>query len=104
MQSEERLRTITDNLPALVGYVDASRHFRFNNNAYEKWLRKPRDEITGYKLSEVYSEDIYRLIEPNVEKALPGERVQFDFEFLTDRNLTRHVRGVYIGVPSFLVQ
>ena len=44
------LRLITDNMPALISYIDRERRFRFNNATYSAWLGKPLDEITGRRV------------------------------------------------------
>src|SRR5207344_122314 len=62
-----RLKLITDNLPAMISYIDAGRVFRFNNSAYEKWLGRPLAEITGHRVSELYDATTYQLIEPQID-------------------------------------
>lgn len=51
--SEERFRTITDNLPVLVGYVDRDLRYRFNNLAYEEWFGVDRDALIGLTMREL---------------------------------------------------
>ncbi|MGQ0799082.1 MAG: PAS domain-containing protein [Pseudomarimonas sp.] len=91
---ERRLRLITDNLPVLIAYIDTERTFRFNNSTYEKWLQRPLDEITGRRLSEVYSVDTYAEIEPFIERALAGEHISFELEPKDTR--ARHVHVTYV--------
>jgi len=43
--SEAHLRTITDAIPALIAYVDANQHYRFNNIAYDGLFGMSRDEM-----------------------------------------------------------
>lgn len=78
-ESEERLRIITDNLPALVSYIDADERYRFNNRAYEQLLGVPRAQITGRTVREVWGEERYRQFKPNIERALRGERASHDY-------------------------
>ncbi len=89
-----RLRLITDNMPALISYIDADRIFRFNNSAYEKWLDRPLESITGHRVSELYDAATYQLVEPYLDRALKGEQVTFEMEPLGHR--TRHVRVTYV--------
>lgn len=79
-KSEQRLRTITDTLPALVAYVDAGEHYRFNNLAYENAFGVDREQIRGKTLREFLGETEYRIIEPNVRRVLRGETVTFESE------------------------
>ena len=36
--NEEHLRRVLDSLPAPVSYVDTECRFRYNNNAYDRWV------------------------------------------------------------------
>ena len=78
--SENLLRTLTDNLPALVGFIDRDERFRFNNQVYEQWLGKPLAEITGRPMREVYGEQNYLRYKPYFDQALKGAKVEFEFE------------------------
>jgi diguanylate cyclase (GGDEF)-like protein/PAS domain S-box-containing protein len=77
---EKLLRTLTDNLPALVGFIDHDEKFQFNNQVYAQWLNKPLSEITGRSMREVYGDEKYVLYKPYFEQALEGKRVEFEFE------------------------
>ncbi len=94
--SEERLRTITDNIPALVCLIDRNHVFRFNNRTYEKWLRRPLDEITGHSVREVYGNETYATLAPYIARALGGERVKFETEFAGYDGKRHFSRGVYV--------
>ena len=77
---EKLLRTLTDNLPALVGFIDHEERFRFNNQVYAEWLNKPLDQITGRTMLEVYGSETYLRYQPYFEQALKGKTVEFEFE------------------------
>ena len=72
------LQTIADAVPALICYVDAQQRYRFNNAAYERWFGYSREQITGKHLREVLGEDAYLTLQPTVERALAGERVNIE--------------------------
>jgi diguanylate cyclase (GGDEF)-like protein/PAS domain S-box-containing protein len=99
MQSEARLKTITDSIPALVCYIDRSHTFRFNNKTYEKWLRKPISQITNVKVADVYGPTVYVDLAPTLERALKGESLRFEIEFAGFDGTRRFARGEYI--PEF---
>lgn len=94
-ESEQRLRTITDNLPALVSYIDAEERYRFNNRAYESWLGLGRGEIAGRTVREVWGEELYGLMKPNIERALRGERVAHEYAHVAN-GVERHVLASYV--------
>jgi len=97
-QSEQRLRRITENVPALICYIDHERRYRFNSRFYEEWLGRPLAEITGRTVLEVLGPQTYAVDAPYLERAFAGEHVDFEMEH-TDRHGTRCVRGSY--VPDF---
>src|ERR671915_461516 len=37
-ESEERLRLVANNVPALISYVDRSQRYRFSNRTYDDWF------------------------------------------------------------------
>jgi diguanylate cyclase (GGDEF)-like protein/PAS domain S-box-containing protein len=95
-ESEKRLRTITDSMPALISYIDRDHVFRFNNQRYSKWLRKPLSEITNRPIREVYGDaEYHQRLEP-LERALKGETVNFEVMFPGSEGETRYARGTYI--------
>jgi diguanylate cyclase (GGDEF)-like protein/PAS domain S-box-containing protein len=94
-QSEQRLRRITDNVPALICYIDRERRYRFNSRFYEDWLDRPLAEITGRTVLEVLGERTYAIDGPYIERAFAGEAVDFELEH-TDARGTRCVRGSYV--------
>ncbi len=107
--SEERLRVITDNLPAFVSYIDNEERYRMNNEAYERWLGVPRAQVTGRTVRELWGEARYRRFKPNIERALRGEQVSHDYSvrlgdremrvlatYVPDRDARGRVRGFFV--------
>ena len=93
--SEHLIRDITDNLPALVCYIDRDHRFRFNNRTYEKWLHKPLDAITGQSVEEVYGRAVYERLKPDLDRALQGEATKFDIDFPGRDGRQHFARGKY---------
>lgn len=71
------LRTITDNIPALVADLDRDLRFRFANQAYSDWFGVDPSELIGTSLAALYGEDMVRTWAPYLERVMQGERVQF---------------------------
>jgi diguanylate cyclase (GGDEF)-like protein/PAS domain S-box-containing protein len=92
------LNSILDNAPALIGYIDAEQRFQFNNLTYEHWLSRPKSEITGRTVREVFGEPEYVKIKPHLERALRGSHVTFHHEHWL-RGAVRHAQTSY--VPDF---
>lgn len=77
-QSEADLRLITDNLPAMISYLDNDLTYRFVNRSYEEWLGLPREQIIGRTVSEVFGPDgdVQRV--SRLRGALAGEHSQYE--------------------------
>lgn len=104
--SEAMLRLITDNVPALICYIDREWRFRFNNAVYSRWLDRPMDEIVGHRLDEVYDAPMCALLEPRLHEAFGGIPVSFEFvapdsgrafrgSFIPDYDAANDVVGIY---------
>ena len=109
-ESEKRLVTITDNLPALIAYVDENRVFRFANRAYEKWFERPLDQIIGQPFDRLMSPELAAQYDYYFLRGLQGEACEYEVkiplrhgrfrwlkcDFIPDTDLeTGKVRGVY---------
>jgi len=78
-ESEERLRLVADNVPALISYVDRERRYRFANRTYGRWFGIEHEKMPGRTLAEVFGEEVYARIRPEIERALAGSAVEFEF-------------------------
>ncbi len=83
-ESEERLRLVANNVPALISYVGRDQRFRFSNRTYDDWFGIPQERMVGRSVAEVFGEENYARMKPHFERVLAGEEVQF--EFAMDRN------------------
>ena len=109
--SEQRLRTITDNTPALIAYVDADERYRFVNGAYELWFGRSPDEHIGRTVCEMMGALDYHVLSPFLKRALAGETVRYrsemagagptrsiDARYLPDMGVAGRVAGVFVFV------
>ena len=94
-RSEQQLRDVTDNLPALVAYVDPSHHYRFANEKYREWLGHDPFSMVGRHLGEVLGAPVHAVLGPHLDRALAGERVQFT-RSLEREGRERHLLVEYI--------
>lgn len=81
--SEEQLREVTDNMPALVSRVDRDLRFQFVNRAYRDWLQIEPASMLGRTLGDVYGEAAFSGFRHHVEAALAGQRVVYQRELAT---------------------
>ena len=87
--SEHQLRTIADNLPILIGYVDRELRYLFNNSTYFDWFGVAPAQLTGRSMQELIGEELFGRVEPICRRVLAGERASYE------------VRTVIAGVPRY---
>jgi diguanylate cyclase (GGDEF)-like protein/PAS domain S-box-containing protein len=80
-KSEEALRTVTDNLPALIAFIDHNLIYRFANKNYERWLGLPQGSIVGRSLTEVLGRYHASQLLPRLRRALRGETLTYDYQY-----------------------
>jgi diguanylate cyclase (GGDEF)-like protein/PAS domain S-box-containing protein len=94
-ESEARLRTIADTLPAMVAYIDAGQVFRFHNIAYEREFNRTGTTVLGRTVRDSIGEQRYAVLEPYLRRALAGETLTFEEDDSSDGN-ERTFEVVYI--------
>lgn len=97
-QSEARLRTITDTLPAMVAYVDADERYRFNNVAYERTFGIAREAMKDKPMREILGEAMYSRVKPYIDRVLRGETVTFELDEQRDEHYSC---AELIYIPQF---
>lgn len=97
--SEQRLRSITDNLPVLISVVDGDQIYRFCNATYRAWLGVDPESIVGCRLKDVAGVAEYAVIRPYVERALAGEAVTFEHASMMGLQ-PRHMLVTYLPLSS----
>lgn len=98
-ESEQNIRVYTDNVPALIAYIDKERRFRFVNRSYEMAFGVKREAIYGERVDAVLPETSLRHRWPYMEAVLAGAPQRFQVEMTTADGGLRHVSGTYI--PDF---
>jgi diguanylate cyclase (GGDEF)-like protein/PAS domain S-box-containing protein len=92
--SEEELRTITDNIPAMVAFVDSEQRYRFVNRNYQRWMGMDPQAMLGRTALEVYGEEHYASLQPHLERALAGQTFAVDHR-VTD---VEYARGRWLNI------
>ena len=97
-KSQRRLKAITDNMPALVAYLDRDERFVFHNDQDRKLTRFPGGSAQGKTALEVYGPEIYATLEPDLRRVLSGERVNVERRYI-DEGRERFFKHYY--APDF---
>ncbi|HIV72026.1 MAG TPA: diguanylate cyclase [Candidatus Aquabacterium excrementipullorum] len=92
---EDRLRTITDNLPVLIAYIDREHRFQFANGTFRDWLDVDPAAIVGRRVLDVVGPSLYEERRLQIDQALSGKRVDFEMQSVT-RGVLRHLQTSYL--------
>ena len=79
-QSEDWLRLVTDNIPALIAYLSPGPVFRFANRRYADWFGHSVASIAGRAAAEVVGADLFAELEPHIDHAFKGNAVSYEYE------------------------
>ncbi|MEY8878620.1 MAG: diguanylate cyclase, partial [Leptothrix sp. (in: b-proteobacteria)] len=73
--SEQRLRLITDNMPALIAYLDREQRFVFANRTYADWFGIRPESLLGKTFSDCFGAEFHAARRPHMDEALrTGQR------------------------------
>jgi diguanylate cyclase (GGDEF)-like protein/PAS domain S-box-containing protein len=110
-ESENRLRTITDHMPAFIAYIDRDQRYRFCNAQYLSEFNLTMGELLGSSMKDLFGEEGYSSVEPYVLKALNGQKVVFErqavergpgryslYHYVPDQDHNGKIRGFYAMV------
>lgn len=95
-QRERFIRTLTDNLPGMVGYWDKDLICRFANRHYVDWFAIPPTELIGKHIRELLGPELFAKNEPYMKKALAGEHQRFERDLVKTDGELGHVQAHYI--------
>ncbi|MEO8308559.1 MAG: GGDEF domain-containing protein [Pseudomonadota bacterium] len=111
---ERRMKSVTNSIPALIGYWNTDLYCEFANDAYRLIFGVTPDEMVGKHFREVIGEDLYRLNLPHARAALAGEAQRFqrrvtrmdgtladtEGQYLPDIDEQGAVRGFFVLVTD----
>ena len=90
------LRTLFDQLPALIAYWDRDARNVVANAAYVEWFGFRPEEMVGLHISEVLGAEVYAKNLPYIEAALAGEEQLFDRTLIDQAGRVRHTQASYV--------
>ncbi len=94
--NEQRLRLITDNMPANVIYMDREQRYQFVSKGVGELYGKPIEQIIGKRATEIQNEAMYREVGPYIERALRGEEVVFEQSRTASDGSPRNFQSIYL--------
>ena len=91
-RAEQRLKLITDSLPALISHLDREHRYQFVNQAYQEWYGHAPETVIGRRAGDVVGQPAFEEVQPYLDRALQGERVNFEISMPQRSGLTRHAQ------------
>lgn len=101
-EREAGLRLITDNVPALIAYVDSEKRYRFVNHTFEEWFQVPQASVLGMRIEDVIGAENFAKVVEHTERALAGEHVTYEETMTYAGGRKREFHATL--VPDFDVQ
>ena len=105
-ESEEHLRSVTSNVPALIAYVDARQRYVYVNRQYQERFAPGRTDIAGCTVREILGEQRYAIAAPLIEQVLRGQPQSYDWQpfpgvwqvinYVPKRDSGSRVAGYYV--------
>jgi PAS domain S-box-containing protein len=77
-ENERRLKLVTDNVPALIGYVDRNYRYQFVNMNYERLFGRTQEAIIGTSVKDFLPQGAYDVSLPFINRALAGDEVTYE--------------------------
>jgi diguanylate cyclase (GGDEF)-like protein/PAS domain S-box-containing protein len=108
VDSRTQLRTITDNIPAVIARIDPSETYTYINRYVEQVSGEKPSDIVGKTVKEVRGMALYEQLRGPLHQALAGESIFFEYEatygqrlvhfqthYVPDKDADGKVCGVY---------
>ena len=95
-RSEERLRLVTDAIPALIAYFDRDRVYRFANRGYAAWFGRSKETLVGRSIADVLGPQLHAELAPYVERAMAGETVSYEYAMRRDGATARYANSTLV--------
>ena len=108
IDSERRLRLITDNMPGSIMHIDRDQRYRFVNKFFGRVFGLDPETIVGLEMKDLCSAATYETLAPRIASALAGKTTQFEWStqlsgeprhfqssYVPDRDASGQVAGFY---------
>lgn len=93
--SQKRLRTITDNVPAVIAHVDTEQRYTFINAFASEVIGVEASSNIGHTVEEMRGPVVYALLKPHIELALRGTATTFEYAVRVGKQ-TRYFQATYL--------
>ena len=80
LESEKRIRLITDAFPAIIYYVNKNLCYDFANRAFEEWHGCRRSDVIDKSMQQLLGNQEFAKHEQYIKQALNGQSVNFEIQ------------------------
>jgi PAS domain S-box-containing protein len=95
-RSEERMRLITDTIPAMIGYFDKDLIYRYANRGYSAWFGRRTEDIIDHTVMEGIGETFFNKVREHLLTALGGEQVSYEYALDKPDGSTVHASSTLV--------
>ncbi len=97
--SQKRLRTITDNVPAVIAHVDTAQRYTFINAYASEVIGVDATRNIGHTVEETRGAVVYALLKPHIDQALHGTASTFEYDVQAGGQ-TRYFQANYVPATT----
>lgn len=95
--TREQLQLVTDTMAAAVAHCSRDLNYVWVSRRYAEWLKTTPEAVAGRPIADLLGREAFEVIRPNIERALAGERVDYETRLNYATIGTRWVRAVYVA-------
>lgn len=79
-ESEDHLRSVISNVPAMIAYIDAQQRYIYVNQQYRERFAPGQADIAGQTVRDILGDERYAVAAPLIAKVLQGQRQSYDWQ------------------------
>jgi diguanylate cyclase (GGDEF)-like protein/PAS domain S-box-containing protein len=108
--SEKNLRSVTDNVPALIAYLDAHQRYIYANQKYLDRFAPENKSIIGLTVRKVLGNERYAIAESYINQVLTGLSISYDWQpfpnvwqmvnYVPTKNTKGAITGYYVLISD----
>ncbi|MEP3279333.1 MAG: PAS-domain containing protein [Stappiaceae bacterium] len=95
-QSEDWLRVVMDNVPALIAYMAPGPIYHFANRRYAEWFGHTPETIQNRLARDVIGAPLFDQLEPEIRRVFAGRAVSYEYNRADDTGKPVYMRSTLI--------
>lgn len=93
--SESQLRLVADHASVYLAHVDRQHRYRYVNRAYATRFNLLPEQVIGATMGDVIGAEAHEVLRPYINRALGGERVEFEAELPYTKSGPQWIQAYY---------